>query len=460
MSSPAPAPYVDLCPIPEHVQPQAYRCGPLCLVLFGAFVVYTVHIIQSRSFYIILIQALANIGAVASVMIKQVTYLPCPNLIWFAATHLTLGVSVYCLAVRAVFLYIRVTLNRLLLENFAKRSKMWFSTSRSQELYMQGNSGEAILGPQVPPADQHLGWSCFSSCTPAALTSSEKQNHFTEATMLKSIAVFFIVLAIPVFVIGVLYGDLSCPKGFGNDWNILKIILGLFFVLGMAVVIGLRDLHDGHRIRIDLQIVCIVGIPLNILYLAWFGFSIEDRVPNVLVHWNPSMFVTIGGFVTHTTTVVVPLWQIARFKLREWRNDVPKGMDENSFWRVVLENGSLWKSFKDFAARDFCVRHILPESTVGSLLGDDLKQSTGSKSSRKTPAVRTFWATQLPDGVAREVPKELQSRWTKMAAMYIGEGAQFELNLPSHLVEEIQRKIKSETINLDLYDGIFAEIFT
>ncbi|KAJ3323543.1 hypothetical protein HDU93_002924, partial [Gonapodya sp. JEL0774] len=78
-------------------------------------------------------------------------------------------------------------------------------------------------------------------------------DRFTEEYMLKLIGIFVALLLVPILAVALNVGDASCPpnQGFGPDWMIVKVILLIFFMIGPAIAVGLRNSHGIYGVLRD-----------------------------------------------------------------------------------------------------------------------------------------------------------------------------------------------------------------
>ncbi|KXS15920.1 hypothetical protein M427DRAFT_31871 [Gonapodya prolifera JEL478] len=284
--------------------------------------------------------------------------------------------------------------------------------------------------------------------------------------MLRYIGLYLLLLLVPIFAVFFTIGDASCPPngGFGDDWIIVKILLGSFLVVGLAIAIGLRNVNDSHNIRKDLLVSTIVGVPFFIIYVLWFALDVDALSPKILGYFNPIELIAIWALVVHSSAVVSPLYVVLKEEFETWRRTRSKeqiALDEASFWQLIIKGGKTWQEFREFAARDFCVENalfiediqILHDETACQLLRSkaifpkpttDRRISTSTESTRSFTSQKAhpFWADVLPPSAgSAPVPPDLQGRWKNIAVLYIDDNAPSQLNLPDRLVHDFREKV-------------------
>ncbi|KXS20768.1 hypothetical protein M427DRAFT_41021 [Gonapodya prolifera JEL478] len=421
---------------------QAYLCGPLCLISFMGVLLYLLcecmvritdeqsDAIRSRSFWVVLLQA---IGMIIALVMAHLFYLKflfgqapmfCFTILHTIFFHLVDRSLVPGnilefggLIVRAQFLAIRLKVNRTLLEN-------WLDTGSSD-----GN-GQCL--------------------TPGG--------YFDMFPTLTVVTLLFFVLG---------FFELWQLRNLDDTHNIRK---DLTIAIGLGLCLIITD-----------SVLSYIGVASTYPELNRYFSS-----PTLTSIWI-GITNTTGVFLPS-----IRAFRVLRRKHQAMQGDNPEEGNDILFTKVINKSDAvaveMWQELKVFAVKDFAV-----ESTIFIEELDRLQEETAKKilSSRRVSEDKNLSALRresvrrpstlsgkglMPGSISSSgsgivgnkcpppwqkyrlevessvVPEDLVERWKQVYESYVKSGASNELNLSFSVAEGVRSKVSQNSFTMDMFD--------
>ncbi|KAH8555249.1 hypothetical protein BGW37DRAFT_130388 [Umbelopsis sp. PMI_123] len=238
------------------------------------------------------------------------------------------------------------------------------------------------------------------------------------------------------------YTPQSCSSSVGTI-ILLTLVTSFQCVLSPILIWLLRHDRDAHNLRNELIAICIVGIPMSILYLVWVTVlppAYSSTTPKIRMYWGSINWIGLGQAVAHVVTVTYPL--LASYGLctcscmriakrlggkgrRKSSVSLPYMLDcSMASLEFIINEPELLEHLKQIAVQDFSTEnvlfcehyHILANKTISKLNENRLVD-------KKHDDIK--YNTLLDD----PIPCDLQSDYVAFYNTFIKEGAPLQVNI-------------------------------
>ncbi|KAJ3086569.1 hypothetical protein HK102_012907, partial [Quaeritorhiza haematococci] len=272
------------------------------------------------------------------------------------------------------------------------------------------------------------------------------------ARQLTKTIVIFLVLQVLVFIIAASLkkGDLSSCTN--SDFTVLYVYLSIFVLTIPYSLYVIRDISDSFHIRKEIVVTFTLFYSVFAIYLlSVFAFR---QLQSPLL--ESSIYLCALLVMSHTANVVYPVgisyWSDYR------RKNLSLGKDS---FEKTMEDPVLWQEFKQVLAQGFAVENGLFVDEYRNLR----KRMRGTQPRRPGVTGETINnltvsrdAKSMAPGIDQAVT--LQDEEMLIFENFVKVGSPNELNIPSHVRANCEKKLKERVAGSEANEDPFDEVYT
>jgi len=198
----------------------------------------------------------------------------------------------------------------------------------------------------------------------------------------------------------------SCVREWG-DYILGAYVVG-YTIIFLWFAFKLREVVDGFMLKPEMKITGVMGI---FMWLPWIVFNSALQDLNIKVFPFSTLFLVLGASLAFIASTVWPLYRSLKPPMMELDN-VPEDI---SSLQGLLSHKAGVASFKKFLTKEFSVENILFYEEI-----EEYRNKIGKGADEM----------------------ELIGEAQRLYAKYIIVDSPFQVNLPDHIVRDLENKLK------------------